>query len=294
MSTRNILSKRCENDIEKQYDFYWHGILVGIVIVPLNEDKPVDFVANSVINMDVARQSARFIYKKFARDISVQHGKKIVLLKRNYFEKDPDKNNKHKKSHDGLNWKIYNHNKMYMGKVAEIKSKKGPAVALCIKNNVFVEDIIDSIQSLLKKYSVIQLTKKGNSDELMIVEKDTELVVIEYYLVNKFHIEKKYKTVEKKAPVVVKQKIKSDTPRGSLVMKDPILMSKMLSVTLTQKQINNGGVEKWQQRANEQMTPIKILDSDGKLVDTVYPEDVEKIRNERIEKIRNMAREIVY
>ena len=55
MSTRNILSKRCENDIEKQYDFYWHGILVGIVIVPLNEDKPVDFVANSVINMDVAR-----------------------------------------------------------------------------------------------------------------------------------------------------------------------------------------------------------------------------------------------
>ena len=71
-------------------------------------------------------------------------------------------------------------------------------------------------------------------------------------------------------------------------------MSKMLSVTLTQKQINNGGVEKWQQRANEQMTPIKILDSDGKLVDTVYPEDVEKIRNERIEKIRNMAREIVY
>ncbi len=287
MGTRSILSKRCENDIEKQYDFYWHGILVGIVIVPLNEDKPVDFVANSVISMDVARQSARFVYKKFARDISVQHGKKTVLLKRNYFEKDPDKNNKTKKSQDGLNWKIYNHNKMYIGKVAEIKSKKGPVVAFCIKNNVFVEDVIDSIQSLLKKHSVIQLTKKDNSDEPMIVEKDTELVIIEYYLVNKFHI-------EKKVPVVVKQEIKSDTPRGSLVMKDPILMSKMLTVILTQKQINNGGVEKWQQRANEQMTPIKILDSDGKLVDTVYPEDIQKIRNERIEKIRNMAREIVY
>lgn len=294
MGTRNILSKRWENNDEKQYDFYWHGILVGFVIVPFNEDKPVDFVASSIIDMNVARQSARFLYKKFKRDISVQHGKKIVLLKCDYFEKGQDNHDQIKKSSDDLNWKIYNHNKMYIGKVAEIKSKQGPAVALCMKNNVFVEDVIDSIQSLFKKHSVIQLTKSGNSDERIIIDKDTELVVIEYYLVNKFHIEKRYKTVEKKVPFVAKQKTKPDTPRGSLVMKDPILMSKMLTVILTQKQIANGGVEKWQQRANEQMTPIKILDSDGKTVDTVYPENIEKIREEHIEKIRNMAREIVY
>lgn len=301
MSSRTVLNNKYENYTEKAYDFSWRGVLVGVVIVPFIKEEPVDFVANGTITMGTARQAARFLYKRFERDISVQRGKRIVLLNREYFEKTVEKPVK-ERTEIISGWRIYNaYGKTYIGKIAE---ENYDVVKLRIKKHgAFADDVIHAVHSLLKKYKIVKLTTLDDPTQEAIFDNDSGSSLIETIVINKFGMEKRYdpnkqKNVVKPKPVKkIKPKFepKNTEPKDSIDETkhvDPVVLQKPLTLMKGSKQTIEAAKEKSQQMANLQYVCVKLLDENGKFICNIYPQNVEKIRQTRLNQLKTMLHRI--
>ena len=298
MSIRNILSKKRETTTETVYDFYWHGVLVGVVNVPFIKDEPVEFITKNIISMSDIRQASRFLYKNYERDISVQHGKKIILLDRNYFEKPVDK--KIKERTDNLSeWRIYNaYGRIYIGKILE--ESFNTVILRIKKSGAFAEDVIHSVNSLLKKYDVVKLTMLYAPEKQATFERDFNSSLINTIIINKIGMPKKCdagKKIVKQTPVkAVKSKPDDNTKTNYLVNDtkhiDPALLSKTLTVTMNKTQTLESAKQRAQHMANLQYVCIKLLDNNGKFVCNIYPQNVEQIRADKLEQLKQILHRV--
>ncbi len=294
---KQSLNQTFQDDKTKTYEVIWRSMFSGQVVVPNASDKPIDFIAYSGINMAYARQIASWLYREFKRDIFIRTAKKSALLKAESFEK-PVVEKKVKK--DDLKWRVYNaYGKRYIGKIAEFNYKYQTAIELRVKKcGASADDVIHSVRSLLKRYQTVKLTTADNADTFANIGADFDLGVIEYIVKNKFGFKSESKkSVKEQTPTQnanIEKFIAKNTEYENTIHIDPMVLSKTLTLTMNPKQTVDAAKKRAQQMANLQYVAVKLLDSKGKFVCNIYPQDVEKIRATRIEKMKELAHRMVY
>ena len=264
------------------YEIVWHDMLAGTATVSNEHNKPVVFIAYPGINLTYGRQIAKWLSHEFERDISIQVKNKTVLLKYENAKKPiVEKQN-------NLNWRTYTiQGNTYIGKIAEFEHTKHMAVELCVKPNVFADDVIYSVRSLFKKYTLVKLTMRNKPDIFANIEIGCDASVLNNIVMKKFGL--KFKN-DKQNQIILDDKDTNDehddAPQTPNV--DPMILSKIVTVTMNKKQTVDMAKQRAQQMANLQYVAVKLFDADGKFICNIYPQDVEKIRAECAAQIKRM------
>ena len=299
-----------KTDCETEYKVCLAGTFVGQLFVPNETNKKAVLKTYHVLEKKYLTRIASDVTNKYKLDVSVQTPRKEYEFYTTSFNAP-----KPKKIPDNLKWRTYIiHGKMYVGKVAEFNYENKIAVAFRIKKyELFADDIVYSVCSLLKKYPLVKLSSAKNPDVFTNIDTTFDTHTIEYIIKNNFNLPSKVIPVETitatptETPQIIKD-VKIDnnvetTSNNNIPEKpvkkyddsqtiDPVIFFKTLTLTMNKTQTLDKARQSAQQMANLQYVCVKLLDNNGKFVCNMYPQNIEKIREERLAQIKQMMGKI--
>lgn len=257
------------------FDVVLAGILCGRVFIPNNKNKKIVLTIYQGIQSFYVNKIATDVYKKYDKNIIVQTPRKRF----EFTAPEADNND------DSQPWtRYYNPANKYIGKYREVKSGKQIGVDFVLKKTINQDDAFIAIKMLLKKYTVAETTISQRDIAPVSFTKSMPDDDIWSILVGIFP-KKNIDVLDPRAETTVE---KFDTPEHPDVANDgipsidPMILAKMLTVIMNKKQTVDAATQRAQQLANKQYVVVKLLDADGKFVCTIYPQDVQKIRAERM------------